>query len=1328
MEDGTDFEESEWALLADRDGDGIPDGREEAGFTLRFPDGTERLVHSNASVNDTDSDGLSDYEEWYPGTDGFVTDPWNNDTDADGLLDIAEGFSKVQEYGKRERIADQTEGYFYFYASFGPNLRNITVTYGATTGENHAADFIAIVSYQGNVVLENSTSRATYYFNASDVTEKTSGQANGLWELRITPDGSDALLELFKVEAAVQVHPLKADMDGDGLLDGAEMNGTNGWITDPTLLDTDGDSWNDTREIEVENTNPLERDSDGDGVQDPTDKDPVRNVVVKVAVDWAQWGDAYFLDLDINSPYPELAVVTTVDGLSIATTKQTANVTDGVVTRAVVGYYWGVVNTYGKFWPWEWYWDWIPYNVFEWSIGTKASFDTTGDGASDFFYFYDIPDDRSTVTIGTQLWQIFAFTERTGEQRMTSTGNYDVVGINHTAPVEIVVGNNRVHYTATTIGLDKVNTIAVYENETTFVNDHYNTISQQNLVFLDVTGDFTDDVFMPGMNVIVIPTDIFADTKLHKIIELSIDSEGHLNISLLPDYLQAATFSGIDRTRQSISRHVESVINATVSLANATAILDLILTLASNESITDAFRAKRVNACRLGVAADVLALIAWDGAIMRTQTSSGPMPGTWYGNLWEGLVEVFTLIWGGLVAIWNLFAQLFTALFNWGMQVVGEFAARAMAAIELLVKGLVLVALYLLFAINFLLALAMFLAAVILLGSLSLTSDPENTELEIGSIFARLHTPTLEVLYEMKIESILVPWLELNVPDILIEIDMNGTRFYSKYLGIGNYLVPAQDAIQETSVTTPLFANSPSGSSRSMELSIQPSQSSLCVVEQIENPFLTRFSPDNSTIHIPTDYTNNESSTNSSLTFRASVEINDISISFSNITLNISNDTFSQQYPMTPENLTDINFADGKTFSTTVNFNIWAFPSNSTERLWGLNLTYYYNASFVGHSSEILNISSGIPFRLRIFENAPPIFYNPNVDCSEDLLLVWGENHQIFIFSSLLVDLEGDIPDLPGVFSGGSDTDSIQLLLYDNESISTNTGYLRAISTFNIANVDISKLRNTGIELRLNSTLPIGESYWTLTYGDEENDVGKGREVAWLSGKSTSFFKNETGELLPHKLEQAPLISYDWAITTREMVDMMIWLAIMMFFMLGASILPEDPAYFKAVKVALLVSGLVIGLIGVLYRFTETLKKGFSPSYTDEGENYSILSSLLGLGMIGLTAGIMLFSNSPSDILLIIIKIVVFIIGLIGRNYTPSQSLSQRIFEWIGLIASMALLDTAVDTISASKGKLSVVGGIFDVCYQIAGGIFYTIGIISVALFAGKILAAATNR
>ncbi|NMC05142.1 MAG: hypothetical protein GYA24_08025 [Candidatus Lokiarchaeota archaeon] len=330
-----------------------------------------------------------------------------------------------------------------------------------------------------------------------------------------------------------------------------------------------------------------------------------------------------------------------------------------------------------------------------------------------------------------------------------------------------MVGNNRVHYTATTIGLDKVNTVAVYENETTFVNDHYSSISQQNLVFLDVTGDFTHPVFKPGMNVIVIPTDIFADTKLHKVIELAVNSTGALNMSALPACLQGATFSGIDRSKPSISRHVESVINATVDLETAMAILNLTLTLASNESVTDGFRAKRVNACRLGVAADVLALIAWDGAIMRTQTDGGPMPGTWYGNVWGGIVTMFTLLWGGLVAIWNLFAQLFTALLNWGLEVVGKFAAAAMKAIELLIKALVLVLAYLLLAFSL---LAIFCAFIVLIPVFVMARDQTHGQLIITSNMLHYWKDDKYFKFEFQINTVLIDFIDLNVPNLHLVI------------------------------------------------------------------------------------------------------------------------------------------------------------------------------------------------------------------------------------------------------------------------------------------------------------------------------------------------------------------------------------------------------------------------------------------------------------------------------------------------------------------------------------------------------------------------------
>ena len=56
-----------------------------------------------------------------------------------------------------------------------------------------------------------------------------------------------------------------ADTDGDGLLDGAEVN-THG--SSPLLADTDEDGLSDRVEVEIYQSNPALKDSDSDGFDD----------------------------------------------------------------------------------------------------------------------------------------------------------------------------------------------------------------------------------------------------------------------------------------------------------------------------------------------------------------------------------------------------------------------------------------------------------------------------------------------------------------------------------------------------------------------------------------------------------------------------------------------------------------------------------------------------------------------------------------------------------------------------------------------------------------------------------------------------------------------------------------------------------------------------------------------------------------------------------------------------------------------------------------------------------------------------------------------------
>jgi hypothetical protein len=68
-------------------------------------------------------------------------------------------------------------------------------------------------------------------------------------------------------ELKLDLDPLDADMDADGLTDGTEIDD---YSSSPTSADTDGDGVRDGEEVEV-GSDPAEADSDGDGLADDTE-------------------------------------------------------------------------------------------------------------------------------------------------------------------------------------------------------------------------------------------------------------------------------------------------------------------------------------------------------------------------------------------------------------------------------------------------------------------------------------------------------------------------------------------------------------------------------------------------------------------------------------------------------------------------------------------------------------------------------------------------------------------------------------------------------------------------------------------------------------------------------------------------------------------------------------------------------------------------------------------------------------------------------------------------------------------------------------------------
>jgi VCBS repeat-containing protein len=201
------------AIITDTDSDGMDDDWEMANFGDLSHDGTA----------DTDSDGLTDLEEFQNGTDPNVAD-----TDSDGLSDGAE----VKTHGTDPTRMDTD----------GDGLSDSDEVNGSPATDPTKADT------DGDGLSDYEE------VNGSPATDPTLADTDG--------DGlSDG--------AEVSTHgtdPTKADTDGDGLSDSDEVNGSP--ATDPTKVDTDADGLSDGEEVSTHGTDPTRADTDSDGLSD----------------------------------------------------------------------------------------------------------------------------------------------------------------------------------------------------------------------------------------------------------------------------------------------------------------------------------------------------------------------------------------------------------------------------------------------------------------------------------------------------------------------------------------------------------------------------------------------------------------------------------------------------------------------------------------------------------------------------------------------------------------------------------------------------------------------------------------------------------------------------------------------------------------------------------------------------------------------------------------------------------------------------------------------------------------------------------------------------
>ncbi|MFB0504600.1 MAG: hypothetical protein ACETWE_12265 [Candidatus Bathyarchaeia archaeon] len=274
--------------VPDRDGDGLENTAESAGWDVTFTNTTGTFtihVTSDALLNDTDFEGLSDYNESQ-----IKTHPRDPDTDDDGLSDYAEWRGFPPQTNPKHWDTD------------GDGLGDgVEITYGSdptkidTDGEGLIDPLEFLFNSDPNDTDTDDDGLSDYeeYMFNSDPTnpdsdddfmfdgyEKTAGT-----DPQDSDTDNDNLLDGH--ETLLGTDPLNGDTDGDNLTDGTEVML---WLN-PLSNDTDQDGLLDCTELEY-GTNPFSQDTDGDGIPDSEDDDSFATCVDEIILTFDQNNEA----------------------------------------------------------------------------------------------------------------------------------------------------------------------------------------------------------------------------------------------------------------------------------------------------------------------------------------------------------------------------------------------------------------------------------------------------------------------------------------------------------------------------------------------------------------------------------------------------------------------------------------------------------------------------------------------------------------------------------------------------------------------------------------------------------------------------------------------------------------------------------------------------------------------------------------------------------------------------------------------------------------------------------------------------------------------------
>jgi len=331
----------------------------------------------------------------------------------------------------------------------------------------------------------------------------------------------------------------------------AILSDIDAWITKPNDWDSDDDGWDDYYEIYLTKTNPLKKDTDGDSIIDPYDLDPLYNIMLEI--EFVEGHVAEMPTWYLLRKKPPV-VQMTVD-------------------------YWVHDEHYAFISP-----DTVCSKDLDKSSGLfKINY--LGTAVFNDKYYLDVEDDISSIYmdfrlwnegIGDTLWDTYRmhvsythdFSEFERDEYYDSGkryGDYD--------PRPAHSEKDWIWFRVKTVGYGHVNTIAIFDNDTTFKGRYFQD-DRMNIIELKITDTpSSSSPFVFGNNVILIPANAFIHTELNSMLLDAGEFSSSLFIGKNGQYMT------LNRREipETASNSIENIFGLECTISEAEELLDLTL-------------------------------------------------------------------------------------------------------------------------------------------------------------------------------------------------------------------------------------------------------------------------------------------------------------------------------------------------------------------------------------------------------------------------------------------------------------------------------------------------------------------------------------------------------------------------------------------------------------------------------------------------------------------------------------------------------------------------------------------------------------------------------